>query len=96
MSPLCLAQVAVGQLRVSSFTVRAVPNSSDSVNRVERGEYAADILQGSSTSDRFWYYVLQRNGSREIIDIARFDSKEEAMDAAREVIEKLHHAAAAE
>ena len=50
--------------------------------------YTADILQ-SRGEDRFWYYVIQPTGSREIVAIERRDSYTEAREAALKALEKL-------
>ena len=64
--------------------------------RLERGNYLIDVLQGNNTSDSFWYYVLQRIGSSEILDLAKFDTHEQAVEAARGALEKVSRAASAE
>ena len=68
--------------------------SSDSPSRIERGNYLAEVLQGSST-EPFWYYVIHRKGSNEIIDLMKFDSRDHAMEAARLVLERINRAAVA-
>ena len=68
-------------------------NSSDSPSRIERGNYLAEVLQGSST-EPFWYYVIHRKGSNEIIDLMKFDSRDHAMEAARLVLDRINEAVA--
>ena len=69
-------------------------NGSKSV-RFERGNYLVDVLQGNNTKEPFWYYVLQRTGSSEILGLARFDTSEQAIEAAQGVLEKMNRSAAA-
>ena len=59
---------------------------------IERGDYIADVLQGS-TAYRFWYYIIQRKGSKEIIDLVKFDSYEQAIASAQALLAKLNRAA---
>ena len=56
--------------------------------RIERGNYLADILQGSSAKP-FWYYIVQRKGSAEIIDLVKFDTYEQALEAATQILVKM-------
>ena len=67
--------------------------SGESPSRIEQGSYRAEILQGSS-AEPFWYYVIQRNGSQEIIDLMKFDSRDRAIEAAQLVLQRLNQAAA--
>lgn len=63
--------------------------------RIERGNYLAEVLQGSGTAEHFWYYVVQRKDSDEIIDMVKFSTYEEAMESARQVLATLNRAAPA-
>ena len=63
--------------------------------RLERGNYVVEILQGSNTRKFFWYYIIQRSGSNEIIDLVKFETYELAIKEAHEALEKLNHSAAA-
>ena len=61
--------------------------------RLERGNYIADVLHHTSV-ESFWYYIIQRRGSREVIDLVKCDSYEQAIAASQQVLEKLNVAAA--
>ena len=50
--------------------------------RLERGDYFADVLEGNDGKEPFWYYILQRKGSNQIIDLMKFDAQEAAFQAA--------------
>ena len=64
-------------------------------SRIERGNYLAEVLQGSGTAEHFWYYVVRRKGSNEIIDMAKFATYEKAVESARQVLATLNRAASA-
>lgn len=64
-------------------------------SRMERGNYLVEVLQGSDTAEQFWYYVVQRKGSNEIIDLVKFDTYEEAMESARQVLATMNRPASA-
>ena len=61
--------------------------------RIAIGNYRADVLQGG-TVERFWYYVIQRKDSNKIIDLAKFESYEQAMEAARKILDEMNRKAA--
>jgi len=63
-------------------------------HRIERGNYIADVLHHTSP-EPFWYYVIQRKGSNEVIDVVKFDTYEQAMAASKEVLVKLIQATSA-
>jgi hypothetical protein len=63
--------------------------------RVECGEYLAEVLQGNNTSEPFWYYVLQRKGSSEILELAKYNTFEAAVEAANRALGRMQRAAAA-
>lgn len=63
---------------------------SNQPSRIERGNYSVEVLQGSDTAERFWYYVVQRKGSNEILDLVKFDTYEEAMESARQVLATMN------
>ena len=69
-------------------------SANDSPSRIESGNYVAEILQGCD-SERFWYYVIQRKSSNKIIDLMKFDSKQQAVEAVQIVLARLNQAAAA-
>ena len=54
--------------------------------RVERGEYITEVLQGNNGAEPFWYYVLQRKDSSDILHLAKYDSFDEAIEAAKCVL----------
>jgi len=64
-------------------------------HRVEGSDYVAEVLQGNSP-EPFWYYVLQRKGSSEILDLMKFKDYEDAIKAARQAVARMSRAAAAE
>ncbi|HVH87373.1 MAG TPA: hypothetical protein VM912_11655 [Terriglobales bacterium] len=68
---------------------------SNQPSRIECGNYSIKVLQGSGTAEQFWYYIVQRKGSNEIIDLVKFDSYEKAMEAARQVLVSMNRAAPA-
>ena len=57
-----------------------------------RGNYLVEVLQGSDTAEHFWYYVVQRKGSNEIIDLVKFNTYAEAMESARQVLATMNRA----
>jgi len=64
--------------------------------RIENADYVAEVLRASGR-DPFWYYVLQRKGSSEILDIMKFENYEDASEGgARQALARLHRAAAAD
>ena len=73
-----------------------MPESSNNPKRtrIERNEYTADILQGNNASEQFWYYVLQRKDSSEILDLAKYDTFAEAIEGAKQAVARMQRAAA--
>lgn len=67
---------------------------NNSPARIEVGSYQADILRGG-TIEKFWYYVIRRKDSNEIIDLAKFEDREQAMEAARQVLARVSEQSAA-
>ena len=59
--------------------------------RLTVGPYQADIIS-SKTDDRCCYYVLQRAGSAEIIEMERFDTPHAARAAATSALERWNQA----
>lgn len=59
--------------------------------RIERGNYLADVLQAGD-AEPFWYYVIQRKCSNEVIDLVKFDTYEQALKAATQVLVKMNEA----
>ncbi len=59
------------------------PKSGQTV--FQQDGYIAEVLQ-SSSSDPFWYYIVQLKGSREIVAIDRCGSYVEAREAALQVL----------
>jgi len=64
-------------------------------HRVESSHYVAEVLQGNSP-EPFWYYILQRKGSSEILDLMKFKDYEDAIKAARQAVARMSRAAAVE
>jgi hypothetical protein len=56
---------------------------------IESGRYRAEVLRGG-TIERFWYYVIRRKDSNEVLDLAKFESCEEAMEAARKALARMN------
>lgn len=63
--------------------------------RLEQGNYFADILQAANATEEFWYYIIQRIGSNGIVDLVKFNTKEEAIEAAQKALSRLNNAAGA-
>jgi len=59
--------------------------------RIERGNYYADVLQAGN-AEPFWYYVIQRKDSDQIIDFVKFDTYDRALEAATQVLVKMNQA----
>lgn len=57
--------------------------------RWTEGNYVAEVLF-SSLSSPSWYYILQRAGSSKVIDLARFDTREQACEAAQQALKRLN------
>lgn len=57
--------------------------------RIEAGKYQADVLRGG-TIERFWYYIIRRKDSSEIIHLAKYESYEQALEAAREALARIN------
>ena len=58
-------------------------------SRIERGRYVAEVLQGGS-KEPFWYYLIRRKDSNEIIDLVKFESYEQAMEMAQKALARLN------
>jgi hypothetical protein len=43
--------------------------------RIENGKYQADVQRGG-TVEPFWYYLIRRKDSNEIINIGKFENSE--------------------
>ena len=56
---------------------------------IESGKYRAEVLRGG-TREPFWYYVIRRKDSNQILDLAKFESREEAMQAARAELARMN------
>jgi hypothetical protein len=66
-----------------------LPDSNHSEpSHIERGNYTADVLHHTS-AEPFWYYVIQRKASNEIIDLVKFNTYEQAIASARAALAKL-------
>jgi hypothetical protein len=63
---------------------------------ITHGNYVAEILWGSNTTERFWYYVLRRKDSPEMLDLQKYSTLEAAIEGAKAAIGRMHRAAAAE
>lgn len=62
--------------------------------RIESGKYQADVQRGG-TKEPFWYYVIRRKGSNEVIHIGKFETRKEAMEAAQQVLDRMNPSVAA-
>jgi hypothetical protein len=69
-------------------------DSGHDPTRIEDGSYRADVLRGG-TVEPFWYYVIRRNDSNEVIHIANFEYYEQALKAARTALDRMAREAAA-
>jgi len=66
-----------------------LPDSSHpEPTRIERGNYTADVLHHTN-AEPFWYYVIQRKNSNEVIDLVKFNTYEGAIARAQEVLVRL-------
>jgi len=59
---------------------------------IELGGYTADVLHHTG-AEPFWYYVVQRKESSGVIDLVKFNTYEQAIARAREVLAQLNQAA---
>jgi hypothetical protein len=66
--------------------VSSAPAPRPNERRLALGEYTADIVI-SKREENCCYYVLQRVGSAEILDMQRFNTPEEAEAAAKRALE---------
>ena len=57
--------------------------------RLERGDHIADVLEGNNGAERFWYYIIQRKGSSQIIDLVKFDTQEAAFQAVGKALDSF-------
>jgi hypothetical protein len=70
--------------------IHLVPAPARHTNtRVTLGNYIADVLI-SKTGDACCYYTVQRLGSAEVIEVARFESFSEAEQAAKDALQRWH------
>jgi hypothetical protein len=67
--------------------IHLVPAPRPNERRLSLCEYTADIVI-SKREENCCYYVLQRVGSAEILDMQRFDTPEEAEAAAKRALER--------
>jgi len=65
------------------------------ISQVQNGNYIADVLRGNGP-EPFWYYILRRKYSREILDLVKFDNYEDAIREARKAVMRMGEAARAE
>jgi hypothetical protein len=63
--------------------------------RMQQGNYQADVLRHTSDTEQFWYYLIQRRGSNEILDLVKAANYEEAVEAARQALARMQRAIAA-
>lgn len=68
---------------------------AENPTRIEGGHYVAEVLQGDST-EPFWYYVLQRQDSTEILELVKFETVEAAIEGAKRALSRVNRAAAAQ
>jgi hypothetical protein len=69
--------------------------SKSKQTRIENDTCLADILQATKDSEPFWYYIIQRKGSNGIIDLVKFPTEQEAIEAARRALARFSKAASA-
>lgn len=65
------------------------------VRTLNEGEYFADILTNLRDPRQYFIYVVQRNGSADVLAMGCCDSENEAVACASRVIEQLQAARAA-
>jgi|SRR5215469_2142957 len=75
-----------------------VPGSVHDPERthIQQGDYTAEVLQGNNVAEPFWYYVLQRKDSPEILDLAKYNTFDEAIEGAKLAVGRMQQAAAAD
>jgi hypothetical protein len=61
---------------------------------IERGDYQADVQRGG-TVEPFWYYIIRRKDSNQIINIEKFKNRKQAIEAAQDVLARMNPSAAA-
>lgn len=66
--------------------IHLLPARRPNERRLSLGEYTADIVV-SKREENCCYYVLQRVGSAEILDMQRFKTPEEAEAAAKRALQ---------
>jgi hypothetical protein len=67
--------------------VSSTPAPPPDERRLSLGEYTADIVISKREED-CCYYVIQRVGSAEILEMQRFNTSEEAEAAAKDALER--------
>jgi len=63
--------------------------------RIENGDYIAEVLHGNRP-EPFWYYVVRRKSSGEVLDLVRFEKYEDAVEGARKAVIEMRQAAGAD
>jgi hypothetical protein len=66
--------------------------SQDQAKRISRGAFIVEVLPGGSGRP-FWYYMVRRIDSRELVDLAKFDSYEAACIAAEKALDDVNRRA---
>ena len=70
-------------IRLVSSSPAARPNKI----HLTQGDYVADVVVGQGDHPTY-YYVLQRNGSADVLELERYDTLEHAREAAERALER--------
>jgi hypothetical protein len=56
---------------------------------IQRGEFVAEVLPGGNGDPSgFWYFMVRREGSQDILDIARYETRDAAVVGAGRALDK--------
>jgi hypothetical protein len=83
----CWRAIFVVSSQVSGEHVHPAPGADE--RRLRLGDYIADIVI-STREEHCCYYVIQRAGSAEIIEVQRFENADEAKAAANSALKRWH------
>lgn len=70
---------------------------AENPKRITQGRYVAEILQSrnAAETETFWYYILHRDGLSEVIDLKKFSTYDKTVEAAKNALAQMNHAASA-
>jgi hypothetical protein len=67
----------------------AAPRRSPTQIRLTSGNFIADVLSSKGEENSF-HYIVQRAGSAEILELAKYDDFEQAKAAAERALDRWH------